>query len=94
MVKVAKYVMGLLALFVMSNASPLQGQRNLAKNTTITGFDEDRDFVENGPLPEDKGQPLWARALERWIGTTKFLEERQYDPCGCWWCFGLCCCNG
>ena len=71
MVTVAKYVMGLLALLVMSNASPLQGQQNLAKNT-ITGFKEDRDFVENVPLPEDKGQPLWASALALglgWIGT-------------------------
>merc|ERR1712126_249088 len=96
MVTVAKYAMGLLALLVISNASPLQGQQNLARNTAITGFHEDRNFVENSPFPEDKGQqpPLWARALERWIGPTKFLEERQIDPCGCWWCFGLCCCNG
>ena len=100
MVTGAKHVVGLLALLIMANASPLQGgQHNLALNRDF-GFDEDhydRDLVENGPLPEDRGQDLWARALERWIGPTNRigrLEERQYDPCGCWWCFGLCCCNG
>ena len=57
MVSVAKYVMGLLELLVMSNASPLQGQENLALNT-LTDFGD-------GPLPEDKGQPLWAISLGR-----------------------------
>ena len=59
MVTGAKHVVGLLALLIMANASPLQGgQHNLALNRDF-GFDEDhydRDLVENGPLPEDRGQ--------------------------------------